>query len=60
MADGHVSAGREGRLAEIFGSGALEHDRIARLIKYRGPWTDEEFKATILKGAAYWKPSHQG
>ena len=33
----------EGRLAEILGAEALEHDRLARLIKYRGPWTDEEF-----------------
>jgi len=32
----------EGRLAEILGPGALEHDRLARLIMYRGPW-DEEF-----------------
>ena len=40
----------EGRLAEIFGSGALEHDRIARLIKYRGPWTDEEFSSYHPEG----------
>ena len=40
----------EGRLAEIFGSGALEHDRIARLIKYRGPWTDEEFNSYHPEG----------
>ena len=33
----------EGRLAEILGPEALAHDRLARLIKYRGPWTDEEF-----------------
>ena len=40
----------EGRLAEIFGSAALEHDRIARLIKYRGPWTDEEFNSYHPEG----------
>jgi penicillin amidase len=33
----------EGRLAEILGPEALPHDRLARLLKYRGPWTDEEF-----------------
>jgi penicillin G amidase len=33
----------EGRLAEILGPEALEHDRAARLFKYRGPWTDAEF-----------------
>ena len=33
----------EGRLAEILGPEALEHDRLARLLRYRGPWTDEEF-----------------
>ena len=33
----------EGRLAEILGPEALRHDRLARLLRYRGPWTDEEF-----------------
>jgi len=33
----------EGRLAEILGPEALTHDRLARLLRYRGPWTDEEF-----------------
>jgi penicillin amidase len=33
----------EGRLAEILGPEALEHDRSARLLKYRGPWSDAEF-----------------
>lgn len=33
----------EGRLAEILGPEALEHDRLARLIKYRGPWDEAEF-----------------
>ncbi len=40
----------EGRLAEILGSGALAHDRFARLIKYRGPWTDEEFNSYHPEG----------
>ncbi|SVA91592.1 uncharacterized protein METZ01_LOCUS144446, partial [marine metagenome] len=35
----------EGRLAEILGPEALEHDRAARLLKYRGPWNNEEFSS---------------
>jgi penicillin G amidase len=31
----------EGRLAEILGPEALEHDRLARLLAFRGPWDDE-------------------
>jgi penicillin G amidase len=31
----------EGRLAEILGPGAFAHDRLARLIMFRGPWEDE-------------------
>jgi penicillin amidase len=33
----------EGRLAEILGPDALRHDRLARLLKYRGPWDEAEF-----------------
>lgn len=40
--DMYVRAG-EGRLSEIFGPEMLEHDRAARLFKYRGPWSEEEF-----------------
>jgi penicillin amidase len=40
----------EGRLAEILGPQALEHDRAARLLKYRGPWTDEEFNSYHPEG----------
>ncbi|MEX2569867.1 MAG: penicillin acylase family protein [Gemmatimonadota bacterium] len=32
----------EGRLAEILGAEAIEHDKLARLIQYRGDW-DAEF-----------------
>ena len=35
----------EGRLSEIFGPEMLEHDRAARLFRYRGPWTDAEFSS---------------
>ncbi|HEX2167123.1 MAG TPA: penicillin acylase family protein [Longimicrobiales bacterium] len=31
----------EGRLSEILGPDAFEHDRLARLIMYRGPWEEE-------------------
>ena len=40
----------EGRLAEILGPEALEHDRVARLLKYRGPWTDDEFNSYHPEG----------
>ncbi|NNF37220.1 MAG: penicillin acylase family protein [Gemmatimonadetes bacterium] len=40
----------EGRLAEILGPDALPHDRFARLVKYRGPWTDEEYGAYHPEG----------
>ena len=32
-----------GRLAEIVGPQAVEHDRLLRLIQYQGPWDDTEF-----------------
>lgn len=40
----------EGRLAEILGPDAVRHDRMARLFKYRGPWTDEEFSSYHPEG----------
>ena len=40
----------EGRLSEILGPDALRHDRLARLVMYRGPWTDEEFGAYHPEG----------
>lgn len=40
----------EGRLSEIFGSEMLEHDRAARLFKFRGPWTDAEFSSYHPEG----------
>ncbi len=33
----------EGRLAEIFGPEALEHDRRTRLMMFRGPWDETEW-----------------
>ncbi len=33
----------EGRLAEILGPKAFERDRLARLLKYRGPYNDAEW-----------------
>ena len=40
----------EGRLSEILGPEALVHDRLARLLRYRGPWTDEEFASYHPEG----------
>jgi penicillin amidase len=40
----------EGRLSEIMGPEWLEHDRTARLLKYRGPWTEEEFSSYHPEG----------
>lgn len=40
----------EGRLAEIMGEQWVEHDRSARLLKYRGPWTEEEFSSYHPEG----------
>ncbi|MBT8395450.1 MAG: penicillin acylase family protein [Gemmatimonadetes bacterium] len=40
----------EGRVAEVLGPEALEHDRLARLLRYRGPWTDEEFNSYHPEG----------
>lgn len=31
----------EGRLSEILGPEAIEHDKLARLIQFRGPWEEE-------------------
>jgi penicillin amidase len=33
----------EGTLAEILGPDYVAHDRLARLLRYRGPWDDREF-----------------
>ncbi|MEX2374157.1 MAG: penicillin acylase family protein [Dehalococcoidia bacterium] len=39
-----------GRLAEVMGPAAVEHDRIMRLIQYQGPWDDEEFASYRPEG----------
>jgi penicillin amidase len=36
---------REGRLAEIFGAQAFDYDARTRLLMYRGPWDDTEWKS---------------
>jgi penicillin amidase len=33
----------EGRLAEIMGPTYVQHDRLARLLRYRGPWDEREY-----------------
>jgi penicillin G amidase len=35
----------EGRLAEIVGTSAVDTDRLARLLQYRGPLDDSEWKS---------------
>jgi penicillin amidase len=40
----------EGRLSEVLGPDALPHDRLARLLRYRGPWDDEEFSSYHPEG----------
>lgn len=41
---------REGRLAEILGPQAVERDRIARLLRYRGPLDDREWQVYHPEG----------
>ncbi len=40
----------EGELAAIMGSAFVAHDRLARLLKYRGPWDDREWASYHPEG----------
>ena len=40
----------EGRLSELLGSQAVEHDRLMRLFQYQGPWDDEEWQSYHPEG----------
>jgi penicillin G amidase len=40
----------EGRVAEVLGPSAFERDRIARLLKYRGPFDDSEWTSYHADG----------
>ena len=40
----------EGRLAEVLGPSAFERDRMARLLKYRGPFDDAEWTSYHADG----------
>jgi penicillin G amidase len=40
----------EGRLAEILGPDYIEHDRLARLLRYRGPWDEREWQTYHPEG----------
>jgi penicillin G amidase len=40
----------EGRMAEIAGPGAVARDRVARLLKYRGPFDDTEWSSYHPEG----------
>ena len=44
--------GLEGRLAEVLGPKAFERDRLARLLKYRGPFDDSEWTGYHPEGKA--------
>jgi penicillin amidase len=35
----------EGRLAEVLGPDYVAHDRLMRLVQYRGPWDDREWSS---------------
>jgi len=50
----------EGRLSEILGPEALPHDRLARLLRFRGPWTDEEFTSYHPEGRRILEAFAQG
>jgi penicillin G amidase len=39
-----------GRLAEIMGPEAFEHDRLMRLVQFQGPWDDEELNSYHPEG----------
>lgn len=41
---------KEGRMAEIVGPGAIERDRQARLLRYRGPMDDREWASYHPEG----------
>ena len=41
---------KEGRLAEVLGPRALERDRVARLLRYRGPYDDTEWTSYHPEG----------
>src|SRR6266481_2645512 len=40
----------EGRLAEVLGPSAFERDRVARLLKYHGPFDDSEWTSYHADG----------
>ena len=40
----------EGKLSEILGSAALRHDRLVRLLNFRGPWNDSEYRSYHPEG----------
>ena len=41
---------KEGRLAEVLGPRAVERDRVARLLRYRGPFDDTEWTSYHPEG----------
>ena len=47
----------EGRLSETLGPDALVHDRLARLLKYRGPGLTRNSRAITRRVGGFWRPS---
>ena len=51
---------REGRLAEILGAAAVEHDRQARLTKFRGAFDDREWASYHFEGKRFFNAYVKG
>jgi penicillin G amidase len=49
-----------GELAEILGLEYVAHDRLARLLRYRGPWDDREWKSYHPEGKAIFQAFADG
>jgi penicillin amidase len=40
----------EGRVSEVIGAEGLPHDRLVRMLKFRGPWDETEFASYHPEG----------
>jgi penicillin amidase len=50
----------EGRLAEILGADFVQHDRLIRLLRYRGPWDEREWTSYHPAGRAIFQAFADG
>ena len=50
----------EGRLSEVLGAEALQHDRVARLLMFRARSTTPSSPAITPRAGASWRPSRRG